>query len=70
MIRPSLAKSRLARAVQSGAPSERVAELRSAYYHARAHEYLSGLIAQHRLTAQQRRELAGLLQDGGADAAA
>lgn len=67
----TLARSRLARAVQDGASPERVAELRRAYHASRAADYLQRLLAcDPPPTPDQRRELADILVGGDADVAA
>ncbi len=63
----TLARSRLARAVQDGAPAERIAELRHQYHIARAACNLGDLIAAHQPTPDERRALADLLAEGGGD---
>lgn len=69
MIRSSIAKSHLAHAIRRGDDPEHITELRTAYYHARACEYLTRLIADRRLTPDQCRDLADMLgqNGGGAD---
>lgn len=67
MVPWTLARSRLARAIQTGEPHEVVTQLRREYTAAR----LAHLIreAAPQLTAVQRAELAEVLQGGGARAA-
>ncbi len=63
----TVARSRLARAVQDGAPAEHVAELRRRYHIARAARDLGDLVAAHQPTPDERRALADLLAEGGGD---
>ncbi len=66
----TLARSRLARAVQDGASPERIAELRRAYRAAKAADYLQQLLASESApTHDERRALAALLMAGDRDAA-
>lgn len=65
------ARSALANAVKGGESPERVAELRTAYRAARAAQLLHELLSvRPPLTHEQRRELASVVLDGGADVTA
>ena len=68
MVPWTLARSRLARAVQAGEPSEVVTRLRGEYTAARLAHVIREAASQ--LTAAQRAELAEELQGGGAHVAA
>jgi hypothetical protein len=68
--RPTVIRARLARAARFGAPPETLESLRRDYRASRAAERLREWLASEPApTAEQRRELAALLADGGADAA-
>lgn len=67
MVPWTLARSRLARAVQAGEPPEVVAALRREYSAARLAHLIRATAPQ--LTADQRAELAEVLRGGDANAA-
>ena len=69
--RPTVIRARIARAKQQSAPPEVVEALRSDYYAARARDYIrEWLTSDPAPTAAHRAEVASLLLDGAADAAA
>ena len=66
MVTWTQARSHLARAVQTGQPPEVITELRREYTAARLAHLIRATAPE--LTAEQRRELAGVLAGGVADA--
>lgn len=71
MDRPTVIRAKIARATQMGVQPEVIEAMRADYYAARAHDYLRDWLASDpRPTTAHRAELAALLLDGGADAAA
>jgi hypothetical protein len=69
--RPTAIRARLARAQRSGDPAERITELQRDYAASRARDYLLlWLGSDPKPTAEHRAELAALLLEGVAGAAA
>ena len=71
MDRPTIIRARIARATQMGEPPEVIDDLRRDYYASRARDYVrEWLQSDPSPTDDQRQELAALVLQGGASAAA